>query len=101
MADGYIENRMADHIASGSARRTAAPMGIRKGVAAALNALSLVSVTTFAQGRVVDVQSPSMRVLCPQNLREWRWWLVREEDIPKWPPIMRATTGRRSSTVWE
>lgn len=43
MADGYIESRMADHIASGSARRTAAPMGIRKGVAAALNALSLVS----------------------------------------------------------
>ena len=67
MADGYIESRMADHIASGSARRTAAPMGIRKGVAAALNALSLVSVTTFAQGRVVDVQSPSMRVFVPSK----------------------------------
>ncbi|MDE6525383.1 MAG: alpha/beta hydrolase, partial [Paramuribaculum sp.] len=67
MADGYIESRMADHIASGSARRTAAPMGIRKGVAAALSALSLVSVTTFAQGRVVEVQSPSMRVYVPSK----------------------------------
>lgn len=67
MADGYIESRMADHIASGSARRTTASMGIRKGVAAALNALSLVSVTTFAQGRVVDVQSPSMRVFVPSK----------------------------------
>ena len=62
MADGFIESRMADHMSGRGGRRVSAPAGIRKGVAAALSALSLASVTTFAQGRVVEVESPAMRV---------------------------------------
>lgn len=67
MADGYIESRMAEHMAGRGPKRTATMTGIRKGVAAALSALSLVSVTTFAQGRVVEVQSPSMRIYVPSK----------------------------------
>ena len=67
MADGFIESRMADHMSGRGGRRVSAPAGIRKGVAAALSALSLASVTTFAQGRVVEVESPAMRVYVPSK----------------------------------
>ena len=67
MADGFIESRMADHMSGRGGRRISAPAGIRKGVAAALSALSLASVTTFAQGRVVEVESPAMRVYVPSK----------------------------------
>ena len=64
-------------------------MGIRRGVAAALNALSLVSVTTFAQDAWL-MCSRRRCVFCALKPSGMALVACPEEDIPKWPPIMEG-----------